>query len=47
MELLGSIQFDGTDTINGVEENVIGIIMRICFFWCSRMRGHLESISVP
>ena len=46
MELLGSVQLDGTDTVNGVEEDVIGVIVRICF-WYSRICGHLESMSVP
>ena len=31
MELLGSVQLDGTDTVNGVEEDIIGFIVRICF----------------
>ena len=30
MELLGSVQLDGTDTVNGVKEDVIGVILRIC-----------------
>ena len=46
MELLGSVQLDGADTVNGVEEDVIGVILRFCF-WYSRICGHLESTSVP
>lgn len=29
MELLGSIQLDGTDTVDGVEEDVIGVVFSL------------------
>ena len=46
MELLWSVQLDGTDTVEGVEEDVIGVILRIRFWYWS-ICGYLESISVP
>ena len=32
MKLLGSVQLDGTDTVDGVEEDVIRVILRFCFW---------------
>ena len=29
MELLGSVQLDGTDTVDGVEEDVIGVVFSL------------------
>ena len=29
MELFGSVQLDGTDTVDGVEEDVIGVVFKL------------------
>lgn len=42
VELLGSVELDGTDTVNAVEEDVVGVVSGF-FLWYPRACSHLEA----
>ena len=41
VELLGSVELDGTDTVDGVEEDVVRVVFGF-LLWYLRTCGHLE-----